>query len=66
MSEEQTLMNTEKLENELCTMCDDALYEVVQRVLSVRKVEYYKESADDLGWPTSTAKLAVMKQICCG
>jgi len=58
-------MKTEEIENALCFMTDDELYEVIRQALSVRIVAYYNESATDDGYPTRTAKLAVMKQICC-
>ena len=46
-------------------LSDDELYSLIRDALEKRKVEYYKDCADDYGWPTRHAKLAVMRQICC-
>lgn len=58
-------MNTEEIKSFLERSSDDDLYYLLRDVLNRRRVEYYLSSADEYGWPTIQAKLAVIKQILC-
>lgn len=50
----------------MADMSDEDFYSLIRDALQNRSLTPYMEATDGHGCPTRTAKLAVMKQICCG
>ena len=58
-------MNLEECIEELHKLNDSELMNALQRVLENRKMPSWVGAADDYGYPTTEAKLAVIRHLVC-